>query len=192
LVVRPRVAHQQREERRGSNLQDVQQPDAERDREDGDRDRRKGSPTSCEQWHRWRYASAAMRRSSNRAADRAGDRGARARPIVGLAIAACALTATIAAAQPPPQRNDGGRVTFTKDIAPIVWSRCSPCHRPGEVGPFSLLTDDDVRRRASAIAAVTSRRLMPPWKPLPGKGAFPPPHPLSHPHTQLPQPPIPH
>ncbi len=76
------------------------------------------------------------------------------------------------AAAPPPQRNDGERVTFTKDIAPIVWSRCSPCHRPGEVGPFSLLTYDDVRRRASAIAAVTSRRLMPPWKPLPGKGDF--------------------
>lgn len=62
--------------------------------------------------------------------------------------------------------------TFTKDIAPIVWSRCAPCHRPGQAAPFSLLTYDDVRRRAALIAAVTSKRLMPPWKPLPGHGEF--------------------
>lgn len=64
------------------------------------------------------------------------------------------------------------RPTFNKDIAPIVWSRYASCHRPGEIGPFSLLTYDDVRRHATQIATVTSRRLMPPWKPLPGRGAF--------------------
>jgi tetratricopeptide (TPR) repeat protein len=64
------------------------------------------------------------------------------------------------------------RLTFTKDIAPIVWSRCATCHRPGEVGPFDLLTYDDVKRRATQIAAVTKRRVMPPWKPEPGKGEF--------------------
>src|SRR5919201_5995429 len=62
--------------------------------------------------------------------------------------------------------------TFTRDVAPIVWTRCATCHRPGEIGPFSLITYDDVRRRASQIAAVTARRIMPPWKPLPGKGEF--------------------
>ena len=64
------------------------------------------------------------------------------------------------------------RLTFNKDIAPIVWARCATCHRPGEIGPFSLLTYDDVKRRATQIADVTSRRLMPPWKPEPGKGDF--------------------
>jgi hypothetical protein len=63
-------------------------------------------------------------------------------------------------------------LTFTKDIAPIIWTRCAACHRPGEIGPFSLLTYDDVKRRATLIGTVTSRRLMPPWKPEPGKGAF--------------------
>src|SRR5258705_7643997 len=72
------------------------------------------------------------------------------------------LWPSLAGAQPP--------LTFTKDIAPIIWSRCSSCHRPGEIGPFSLLTYDDVRKRASLIAAVTARRIMPPWKPGPGKG----------------------
>ena len=64
------------------------------------------------------------------------------------------------------------RLTFTKDIAPIVWSRCASCHRPGEIGPFSLITYEDVRRRAAQIATVTARRIMPPWKPVEGKGSF--------------------
>jgi len=64
------------------------------------------------------------------------------------------------------------RLTFTRDIAPIVRSRCATCHRPGEIGPFSLLTYGDVKRRARQIAAVVSRRVMPPWKPVAGKGEF--------------------
>ena len=74
-----------------------------------------------------------------------------------------AVVSGSAAAQP---------ITFNKDIAPIVWSRCATCHRPGEIGPFSLVTYDDVRRHAAQIAVVTARRIMPPWKPAPGKGAF--------------------
>ena len=74
------------------------------------------------------------------------------------------LWPSLAAAQPQP--------TFTKDIAPIIWARCASCHRPGEIGPFSLITYDDVRRHAAQIAAVTARRIMPPWKPLAGKGGF--------------------
>jgi tetratricopeptide (TPR) repeat protein len=69
-----------------------------------------------------------------------------------------------AAAQPP--------LTFNKDIAPIVWTRCATCHRPGEIGPFNLLTYEDVRQRATLVAAVTRRRIMPPWKPAPVEGGF--------------------
>src|SRR5579863_3602231 len=29
---------------------------------------------------------------------------------------------------------------FNHDIAPIIYKRCTPCHRPGEAAPFSLLT----------------------------------------------------
>jgi tetratricopeptide (TPR) repeat protein len=65
-----------------------------------------------------------------------------------------------------------GLPTFNKDIASIVWARCATCHRPGEIGPFNLITYDDVRRRAMQIAAVTARRVMPPWKPRPGAGSF--------------------
>jgi tetratricopeptide (TPR) repeat protein len=85
-----------------------------------------------------------------------------------LALRCClfvlAASASVAAAQP--------RLTFNKDIAPIVWTRCASCHRPGEIGPFNLLTYDDVRKRVTQIAAVTTRGIMPPWKPEAGKGDF--------------------
>ena len=63
-------------------------------------------------------------------------------------------------------------VTFYRDIAPILSRYCSPCHRPGQAGPFPLLSYDDARRRATLIAAVTRRRYMPPWLPEPGYGEF--------------------
>ena len=63
-------------------------------------------------------------------------------------------------------------VTFDKDIAPIVFEHCAPCHRVGGIGPFPLLSYSDVRKHASQIGAVTARRYMPPWPPQPGYGEF--------------------
>ena len=63
-------------------------------------------------------------------------------------------------------------VTFTKDVAPILFDNCAPCHRPGQQAPFSLLDYDSVRRHARLVATVTQRRLMPPWLPEPGYGDF--------------------
>src|SRR5438445_3169796 len=59
-------------------------------------------------------------------------------------------------------------VTFNRDIAPIVYQNCSSCHRPGEAAPFSLLSYQDVVKKARNIAAVTAARVMPPWKADPG------------------------
>ena len=66
----------------------------------------------------------------------------------------------------------GQVVTFSKDIAPILFDQCATCHRPGGGAPFSLLTYDDARRRATLIGRVTARRYMPPWKAEPGFGNF--------------------
>ena len=63
-------------------------------------------------------------------------------------------------------------VTFNKEIAPIVFHQCVNCHRPDEVAPFSLLTYQDVRKRATQIALLTSKRVMPPWKLEQGYGEF--------------------
>ena len=54
-------------------------------------------------------------------------------------------------------------VTYSRDVAPILQSRCQCCHRPGQVGPFALLSYDDVRGHAKMIASVLERGAMPPW-----------------------------
>src|SRR5207248_5587415 len=63
-------------------------------------------------------------------------------------------------------------VTFSKEIAPIIYKNCAPCHRSGESAPFSLLSYEDVKRHARQIAEVTKRRYMPPFLPEPGYGDF--------------------
>lgn len=63
-------------------------------------------------------------------------------------------------------------VTFSRDIAPLLFDRCASCHHPDGAAPFSLLTYQDARSRATLIAAVTRSRLMPPWKSEPGVGEF--------------------
>ncbi|WP_133271913.1 cytochrome c [Hymenobacter radiodurans] len=55
-------------------------------------------------------------------------------------------------------------VTYTEHIAPIIQLNCTPCHKPGGAAPFSLLTFQDVARRARTIQSVTQSRYMPPWK----------------------------
>jgi mono/diheme cytochrome c family protein len=74
--------------------------------------------------------------------------------------------------EPVASAVQAGRVTFSKDIAPILFRHCAECHRPGDVAPFSLLGYADARKRATMIQAVTSERLKPPWKSVEGHGSF--------------------
>lgn len=67
---------------------------------------------------------------------------------------------------------DGKAPTFAEHIAPVVYRNCSGCHRPGQAGPFPLLTYEDVAKRARMIRTVIKDRYMPPWKPAPGHGDF--------------------
>ena len=71
-----------------------------------------------------------------------------------------------------PSRAGETAPTFTHDIAPVVFKYCAPCHRPGEAGPFALLTYEDAKKHARQIAAVTASRYMPPWLPEAAYGEF--------------------
>jgi hypothetical protein len=62
--------------------------------------------------------------------------------------------------------------TWAHDVAPILYRNCVECHRPKEVGPFSLLSYKDAAKRAKFIAKTVRARIMPPWLPDGPVGAF--------------------
>jgi tetratricopeptide (TPR) repeat protein/mono/diheme cytochrome c family protein len=70
------------------------------------------------------------------------------------------------------QNSSLAQVTFSRDVAPIVFRSCSTCHRPGEAAPFSLLNYSDVKKHARQIADVVRSRTMPPWLPAPQEIKF--------------------
>jgi mono/diheme cytochrome c family protein len=72
----------------------------------------------------------------------------------------------------PADEAPGQMVTFNRQIAPIIYNNCSSCHRPGEAAPFSLLSYQDISKRARTIASVTAARFMPPWKAESGSYPF--------------------
>ena len=53
-------------------------------------------------------------------------------------------------------------VTFHRDVLPILQNRCQTCHRPGDIGPMSLLTyaegDPVGNGGAALLAALTVSR----------------------------------
>lgn len=67
---------------------------------------------------------------------------------------------------------NAGVPTFSKDVAPVFYKNCTNCHRPGEIGPMSLLTYRDARPWASSIATRVSKGTMPPWHADPAHGEF--------------------
>jgi hypothetical protein len=90
----------------------------------------------------------------------------RLRAIQSLAAAICAAAALLGAgvaAQSQRAAAPASAPTFSRDVAPIFYSKCVGCHRPGEVAPMSLITYKDVRPWASAIREKVTTRVMPPW-----------------------------
>ena len=65
-----------------------------------------------------------------------------------------------------------GAVTYASDVSRIIQNRCQSCHRPGQVGPFSLLSYDDARKHSAMIREVVEERRMPPWHADPRYGHF--------------------
>jgi hypothetical protein len=65
-----------------------------------------------------------------------------------------------------------GTPTFYRDVLPILQQHCQSCHRAGEIGPMPLVTYQQVRPLAQAVADSVSRRRMPPWFADPTVGHF--------------------
>lgn len=93
--------------------------------------------------------------------------------LAAIAVAALAWSAGSSAHQ-QTHGAEGAKppVTFNRDIAPILFKTCAPCHHSGEAAPFSLLTYGDAKSHARQMADITAKRIMPPWLPAPGDFAF--------------------
>jgi hypothetical protein len=80
--------------------------------------------------------------------------------------ALCAALIVLVPSAPEP------KTTFAEHVAPIIYRRCTPCHRAGEVAPFTLTSFQDAKKRAATIAEVTGKRQMPPWRAVSGYNEF--------------------
>jgi peroxiredoxin len=68
--------------------------------------------------------------------------------------------------------SSGEKVTYAKQVSRILQKRCQECHRPGEIGPMSLLTYEKAKSWADMIHEVVLEQRMPPWHPDPRHGKF--------------------
>ena len=81
---------------------------------------------------------------------------------VAFVVVMVSTTTVIGEEQAAPSAR-GGEVTFAKDVVPILQRSCQNCHRPGQIGPMSLLTYRDARPWARSIKQRVQTREMPPW-----------------------------
>jgi hypothetical protein len=62
--------------------------------------------------------------------------------------------------------------TWSADVATIIYTNCTPCHRPGEIAPFPLVTYEQVADFGYSVKRAVEKREMPPWPPAKGHGSF--------------------
>ncbi|HEU4389626.1 MAG TPA: DUF3471 domain-containing protein [Blastocatellia bacterium] len=81
--------------------------------------------------------------------------------LIGATFAGLLLSVALGTSSASDSAN--GQRTFSKDVAPIFFKHCADCHRPGDIGPMSLLSYKDARPWAKSIREKVVSRQMPPW-----------------------------
>ena len=79
------------------------------------------------------------------------------------AVCAPALVLLLGTSGAGVAQEQSSSLTFSEDIAPILFENCVGCHQPNGIGPMPLLSYDDVRPYASRIQRKVAAREMPPW-----------------------------
>ena len=79
------------------------------------------------------------------------------------AVCAPALVLLLGTPNTGVAQGPSASLTFSEDIAPILFENCVGCHHPNGIGPMPLLSYDDVRPYASRIQRKVAAREMPPW-----------------------------
>jgi len=65
-----------------------------------------------------------------------------------------------------------GAPSFAREVAPILYQNCTSCHRPGGLGPFSLLDYSSVKAHRNEIKIAVESGYMPPWHAEGPRGTF--------------------
>src|SRR5438105_4237095 len=82
------------------------------------------------------------------------------------------LAAAVGRAVPAQVAAPAAPATFSRDVAPILYARCTECHRRGEIAPMSLVTYEEARPYARSMRRMVVERRMPPWFADPHVGTF--------------------
>src|SRR5262245_66448756 len=82
---------------------------------------------------------------------------------LGALVLTSVVSTSVAVTTISAQGGNPAAPTFSKDVAPILYSKCVSCHRAGEIGPMSLISYREVRPWAASIRDKVSNRIMPPW-----------------------------
>jgi mono/diheme cytochrome c family protein len=92
---------------------------------------------------------------------------------IGLSLSALLILVAVSWSAWSAKASDrASAVTYSRDVAPILYKNCAGCHRPGEVAPMSLLSYKETRPWARSIREVVAERRMPPWLADPHYGQF--------------------
>jgi hypothetical protein len=62
--------------------------------------------------------------------------------------------------------------TWSDDVALIIYDNCTSCHRPGGIGPFTLMDYTSAAAQAYPIVDAVTTGYMPPWSPNPAYQSY--------------------
>ena len=69
-------------------------------------------------------------------------------------------------------RADASKISYSRDIAPIIQDKCVTCHQPGGIGPMTLVNYEQIRGHSPMIREVLRTKRMPPFHADPRVGHF--------------------
>jgi hypothetical protein len=72
----------------------------------------------------------------------------------------------------PGRSAANAKLTYVKDVAPILEKRCVACHSPGGIGPFAMSSYEMVKGFSPMIREVIRTDRMPPYNADPHVGSF--------------------
>jgi len=64
------------------------------------------------------------------------------------------------------------KISYAKDVAPIIEDKCVACHEPGGIGPMPLTSYEKIKAYSPMIREVLRTQRMPPWRADPTVGHF--------------------